>query len=65
MTTSSRRRRARRPARRNLPHYAAVEPTPFDHTVEYRYIRYDLVRILLIGGGLIALMIVLYLARVF
>lgn len=52
----------RRPPIRNLKD---SNPGGLDHTLEYTYIRRDLLRILGIGGGLIAVMIVLAIANVF
>ena len=37
----------------------SVEPAPIDHTVEYRFIRKDLIRILIWSGLLITIMVVL------
>ncbi len=59
MSMSTRRRSSR--ANRRPPIRNIKESTPIgaDPLLEYRFIRRDLVRILAIGGGLIALMVVL------
>lgn len=65
MTTSNRRRSTRarrRPAIRNIK---ASTVTGMDPVREYGYIRHDLIRILSIGGALIALMIVLAVLNIF
>lgn len=63
MTIQRRSTRARRrPPIRNIKQSSIIG---IDPTLEYRYIRADLTRILLIGGGLIAVMIVLAILNVF
>jgi hypothetical protein len=67
MSTSSRRRRSSRPANRRLASniIASSAPATIDRSREYAFIRRDLVRILIYGGGLIAIMVVLNIAGVF
>ncbi|MBP8251497.1 MAG: hypothetical protein KAX40_03975 [Herpetosiphon sp.] len=63
MSTSNRSTRARRrPPIRNIKPSSV---TGIDPTLEYRYIREDLTRILLIGFGLIVLMIILAVLNIF
>ena len=62
MSTSPRRTRPTRPTRRMPPNItmASTGPTAEDRSREYVYIRHDLIRILLWGGGLILAMVLIY-----
>ena len=59
MSMSTRRRSSRanrRPPIRNIKESAPIGADPL---LEYRFIRRDLIRIITLGGGLLALMVVL------
>lgn len=63
MTINRRSTRARRrPPIRNIKTSSSAGMNP---DVEYIYIRHDLIRIILMGGGLLALMVVLAVLNVF
>ena len=65
MSYTTRRRSSRANRRSPLRNIKESTPIGADPLVEYSYIRRDLVRILIIGGGLIAIMIVLAVLNVF
>ncbi len=63
MTINRRSTRARR--RSPIRNIKASTSTGINPDVEYIYIRHDLVRIILMGGGLLAIMVVLAVLNVF
>ncbi|MBA3469806.1 MAG: hypothetical protein H0T53_09190 [Herpetosiphonaceae bacterium] len=65
MSMSTRRRSTRANRRPPIRNIKESNPIGADPLLEYRYIRRDLVRILAIGGGLLAIMIVLAVLNVF
>ena len=65
MSVPSRRRNRQQRRATRVATTIAPESTTLDFTTEYGFIRRDLIRILIIGGSLIALMIVLSIAQVF
>ena len=65
MSMSQRRRSTRAKRRPVIRNIKESNPVGIDYSMEYRFIRRDLTRILLIGGGLIAIMIILAVLNVF
>ena len=65
MAMSNRPRSTRAKRRSPIRNIKQSNPAGLDFSMEYKYIRHDLIRILAIGGGLIAIMIVLAVLNVF
>ena len=65
MSMNSRRRSSRANRRAPIRPIKTSNPAGLDPVIEYKSIREDLVRILIVGGALIALMIVLAIVNPF